>query len=103
MGICFFFLFSSPSQKRPGAPSIAQFCESASPIELAQWSEDGWDVNHSPATELSLRGEVRLQKRLILMPLLLLLFSFRIFCPKIACQAPKSLNPKPSNNIHVAF
>jgi hypothetical protein len=28
---------------------------------------------------------------------------FCVFSPKIACQAPKPLNPLPSNNIHVAF
>jgi hypothetical protein len=30
-------------------------------------------------------------------------FSFRVFCPKIACQAPKPPNPFPSSNIRVAF
>jgi hypothetical protein len=30
-------------------------------------------------------------------------FSFAIFCPKIACQAPNSTNPLQTNHIRVAF
>jgi hypothetical protein len=42
-------------------------------------------------------------KHLILLPLSLLHFSFAIFCPKIACQAPKPLNPNKTSHIPVAF
>jgi hypothetical protein len=35
-------------------------------------------------------------------PCLCSYFLFVIFCPKIACQVPKSLNPLPTNNIRVA-
>jgi hypothetical protein len=30
-------------------------------------------------------------------------FSFAIFCPKIACQAPEGINSLPNNNIRAAF
>jgi hypothetical protein len=42
-------------------------------------------------------------KLMILLPLPLQLFSFAIFGPKIACQAPKQLNSLKQNKIEVAI
>jgi hypothetical protein len=56
-------------------------------------------------SSITLHGVAELiqQKRLILLRLLFRFFSLAIFCPKIACQAPKSPNLLLANNIRLAF
>jgi hypothetical protein len=48
-------------------------------------------------------SESQRAKQLILLPLSLLNFIFRVFRPKIACQAPKPLKPLKQNKIELAF
>jgi hypothetical protein len=77
---------------RPVSHSLQIFIRPAQGGVPDQWS----------SIHLFIRGGTG-AKRLILLPLFVLQFSFAIFGPKIACQAPKLLNPNKTSHISVAF
>jgi hypothetical protein len=81
--------FHQPKPKRVPHPS--------------QSHREGWDRNRPLATEPLHSPLIVTLKRLIPLLLSLPLFLIFIFRPKIACQAPKPLNPLSINNIRVAY